>query len=92
MCIRDSLHRFAPGAAPSWPWVYAVAGTFAAAGFALALFTIRARTVWILLAAVPMVANGSLLLVPLLLHEEVSRVLERADPVQAADKDQSRSE
>lgn len=69
------VHRFAPAYAPSWPWVYGIAGAFAAAGLGIGLFTVRARTIWVLLASVPIVANGSLLLVPVLLHEDVVRAL-----------------
>ena len=83
--IAIVLHRFAPSLAPGWPLVYGLAGAFAALGLGLALFTIRARTIWILLATVPIVANGSLLLVPFLLHDEVSQILVRAASTQAAD-------
>ena len=78
------IHRFAPAYAPGWPWVYGLAGTFAAAGLGLGLFTIRARTIWLLLASVPIVANGSLLLVPALIHEDVVRALARPEPRPAA--------
>ncbi|MFT7679500.1 MAG: hypothetical protein ACI8QC_003502 [Planctomycetota bacterium] len=71
------VHRFAPAYAPNWRWVYGLAGIFAAAGLGLGLFTIRARTIWLLLASVPIVANASLLLVPALLHEDVVRALAR---------------
>lgn len=69
------IHHFAPDAAPGWPWVYGVSGAFAAAGLGYGLFTVRARTIWVLLAGVPIVANSSLLLVPVLLHDEVVRAL-----------------
>lgn len=79
------IHRFAPTYAPSWPWVYGLAGAFAAAGLGLGLFTIRARTIWILLACVPIVANGSLLLIPALLHEDVTRTLAKPESEQLGD-------
>lgn len=65
------LARWAPGWAPGLPvpasslvvaaWV---AFAVAAVGFLMAVFTLRARRVWVLLAAVPMFANGSLMLLP----------------------------
>ena len=69
------LHRWAPSMAPGWPIVYGVACTCASVGLFFALFTIRARRVWILLATVPIFANASLLLIPALLHDEVVRAL-----------------
>ena len=70
------MHRFGLDWAPGWRWVYGLSCTFAAIGLGLGLFTVRARTIWVLLAGVPILANGSLLLVPALLHEQVTRALE----------------
>ena len=58
------LARMWPEMAPS-PLVAAwVSFAFALAGFFLAVFTIRARLVWVLLATVPLFANGSMLVLP----------------------------
>jgi len=65
--ITALLYKFAPGSQPSLLTTYVVASVFALAGFGLALFSIRARLIWILLAGVPLFANGSLLMMPLLL-------------------------
>ena len=61
------LNRFAPEWTPSLTVTHTVAGAFALVGFLLAVFTIRARLIWVLLAGVPMFANGSLLLLPLVI-------------------------
>ena len=63
------VHRFWPEFTVDLFWPSTVAGTLAAIGFALAFFSIRAKRIWVLLALVPMFANGSLLLVPTLLDE-----------------------
>ena len=65
--ITALLYKFAPGLQPSLLTTYVVASVFALAGFGLALFSIRARLIWILLAGVPLFANGSLLMMPFLL-------------------------
>jgi len=64
------LHKFAPGFSPLVP-ATVVASLCAAAGLFLAVFTVRARLIWVLLALVPIFANASLLLGPLLLREEI---------------------
>ncbi len=67
--ITVLLMRFAPGIAPS-PTVTAwVASSFAVVGLFLAIFTIRARTIWVLLAGVPIFANGSLLALPFVVQD-----------------------
>ena len=63
------LLRLAPDWAPSFRVAYAVAGSFAAVGLFFGVFSIRAKRVWVLLAAVPIFANGSLLLLPTLLGD-----------------------
>lgn len=70
------LHKLVPGFAPPIWSIYTVAGGFATVGAFLAFFTIRARLIWILLAGVPLFANGSLLLVPLVLDDEVRAFLQ----------------
>lgn len=57
--------RFAPETAPSFAAVCWFSSVFAAFGLAAALFTIRAKLAWLLVTAVPLFANTSLLLVPL---------------------------
>ena len=58
------LSRWAPESAPSPLTAAWVGFAFAAVGIFLAIFTLRARPVWVLLAAVPMFANGSLMFLP----------------------------
>lgn len=57
--------RFAPESAPSFAAVCWFSSVFAAFGLAAALFTVRAKLAWLLFTAVPLFANTSLLLVPL---------------------------
>ncbi|MDP6539643.1 MAG: hypothetical protein QF903_15400 [Planctomycetota bacterium] len=57
--------RWFPQAALPPIAVQVFSGTFAVAGLALALFTMRASRAWILISCVPLAANGSLLLLPL---------------------------
>ena len=63
------LLRLAPGLAPSFALTYTIAGVFAGLGFLLGFLTIRARRIWIVLAAVPLFSNGSLLVLPFVLGE-----------------------
>lgn len=63
------LLKLAPAWAPSFHVAYTVAGIFAAIGFFFGVFSIRARRGWLLLAAVAIFANGSLLLLPTLLGD-----------------------
>ena len=58
------LHRLAPELAPSILTTSIIACVFAAVGFFLAVFTLRAKRIWVLLVTVPMFANGSLLVMP----------------------------
>ena len=70
------LYKLLPDLAPPLWAIYSVACTCALIGVVLGFFTIRARMIWVLLAAVPMFANGSLLLVPLVFDAEVRAFLE----------------
>ena len=63
------LSRFAPGIAPSLHLAAWIGGCFAAVGLFLGIFTIRARMIWVLLAGVPIFANGSLLVMPFLIGD-----------------------
>ena len=58
------LTRFAPEWAPSVQSTYIVGAVFAAVGLFFAIFTVRARLIWVLLAGVPIFANSSLLFLP----------------------------
>ncbi|MCP3920302.1 MAG: hypothetical protein GY711_32655 [bacterium] len=69
------LHKLAPNFAPPVWAVYTIACSFAAIGAVLGFFTIRARLIWVLLAGVPLFANTSLLLVPVILDDEVRAFL-----------------
>ena len=61
--------RLSPESAPTLEQTFLVSSAFAVPGFLLAFLTLRARTVWLLLAGVPLVANGMLLVLPwLALH------------------------
>ncbi len=61
------LLELAPDWAPSLRVTAWVACAFALFGLFLAVFSVRARLIWVLLAGVPVFANGSLLCLPLLL-------------------------
>lgn len=65
------LHRFYPDVEPLLAPATWIASAFAAVGLFLAVFTVRARLIWILLAGVPVFANATLLLGPLLLREQL---------------------
>lgn len=60
--------RFAPESAPSFTAVSWFSSVFAAFGLLAALFTVRAKLAWLLFTAVPLFANTSLLLVPLVVQ------------------------
>ena len=66
--ITVFLMRYLPSIAPSILAASWFAGTFAAFGFAVALFTIRARRTWLLFTLVPLCANASIFLVPWLIE------------------------
>ena len=68
--IGLALHRFAPDLFPGLVPIYVLTCTLASVGLFLAIFTVRARPVWILLASVPILANLSLLLLPLVVGPE----------------------
>ncbi len=64
------LRRFAPSIAPDWIVAWWIALLFALPGLGLAIFTVRARLIWVLLAAVPIFANASLIGSRLLFDED----------------------
>jgi len=63
--VAAFLSRFAPDLAPGFALTSWIAGVFASLGLLVALFTIRARRIWLLFTLVLLLANASLLLVPL---------------------------
>jgi hypothetical protein len=63
------LLAVAPAWAPGVGATYTTAGIFALCGIACGLFTIRAKLAWILITLVPLFANGSLLLLPLIVPD-----------------------
>ena len=58
-------------------WVYVIAALPALAGVWYALLTIRARKIWLLMAAVALFANGTLIALPFLFDEEFRAALAR---------------
>jgi hypothetical protein len=66
--ITVFLMRYVPSLAPGIATTGWFAGTFAAFGFAIAVFTIRARRTWLYFTLVPLLANASLFLVPWLVE------------------------
>lgn len=55
-----------PETAPGLGVVWMLASAFTAPGFLLAFLTLRAKTAWLLLAAIPLAANGMMLVLPYL--------------------------
>jgi hypothetical protein len=66
--ISVFLMRYFPSVAPAIATTGWFAGTFAAFGLLVAVFTVRARSSWLLFTLVPIFANASLLLVPWLVE------------------------
>ena len=64
-------HRFFPALFPGFAVTYWVACVPALLGLLLAVFTIRARKIWVLLAAVPICSNLFLLALPWVLDESL---------------------
>lgn len=64
-----AAHRYAPALFPGLLPVYVLTGVMAAVGLFLAVFTVRARLIWVLLAGVPIAANGALLMLPAVVDE-----------------------
>ena len=60
--------ELAPERVPGFWLVFAVAGLFSVPGFALGLLTLRAKRAWLLLAMVPLCANGMLIVLPWVVH------------------------
>ena len=64
------VHRFAPSWVPEGLGVPGMISTvFAVAGLSVALFTLRAQRSWLYFVMIPLLANTSLLIVPLLAGE-----------------------
>jgi len=66
--ITVFLMRYFPSVAPGIATTGWFAGIFAAFGFAIAVFTVRARRTWLYFTLVPLFANASLFLVPWLVE------------------------
>lgn len=60
--------RYAPERAPSFAAVFLLAALFAVPGFLLGLLTVRAKRAWLMLALVPLFANGMLIVLPWVVH------------------------
>lgn len=60
--------RIAPGHTPAFGVVFALACLFAVPGFLLGVLTIRAKASWLILAMVPLSANGMLIVLPWIVH------------------------
>ena len=65
--IAILLLRFAPEHAPALRTTALVGGAFALPGLLVAVWTIRAKAAWILITLVPLLANLSLLALPVLI-------------------------
>jgi hypothetical protein len=60
--------EFVPERVPRFGIVFAAACLFAVPGLLLGLFTLRAKRAWLLLALVPLCANGMLIALPWFVH------------------------
>jgi len=58
----------APAHTPAFEVVFAAAALFALPGFLLGLLTVRAKRAWLMLALVPLCANGMLIVLPWVVH------------------------
>lgn len=67
-----ALSRWLPDWMPSLQVLGVISSLPAAVGLLLALATIRARDVWIVLASIPMAANGAVLALPWLFDAELA--------------------
>ncbi len=56
---------------PDWRWVEFAAALFAAPGLLVALLTVRAQKTWLCFAAVPILANAGLLVLPVVLPHDL---------------------
>lgn len=65
--IEVFLARVAPEYAPSLRTTALVGGAFALPGLVVAIWTIRAKAAWILITLVPLLANLSLIALPVLI-------------------------
>lgn len=72
------LRELAPRFAPSLATIFGVSCSFAALGFLCGLVTLRARLAWALITCVPLFANASLLVLPLVVHHALGVVDEVA--------------
>lgn len=81
--LAAALLRFAPEWAPGFLTVSITASVFAVPGLLLAIFSFRGRQSWMLLAFVPLFANGALLALPSILRQiDISPRAEASTPAQ----------
>ncbi|MFT4542730.1 MAG: hypothetical protein ACI841_005434 [Planctomycetota bacterium] len=86
------LIRVAPDIAPSLTTASWIGGAFAVVGLFLGIFTIRARKIWVLLAGVPIFANGALLLMPFLVADLEVHLIQDQGELQDPDRSQNSDE
>ena len=63
------LMKLAPEWAPGVEAAEWIASVFAFAGVCCGIFTLRAKLAWILITGIPLFANGSLLVLPLIVPD-----------------------
>ena len=61
--------RLAEGWAPSPELAYWISTPLALLGFGMAVLTVRSQRSWLLLVSVPLIANGFLVILPLVLPD-----------------------
>jgi hypothetical protein len=66
--IEVFLARVAPEHAPSLRTTALIGGAFALPGLLVAIWTLRAKAAWILITLVPLLANLSLIVLPILIR------------------------
>jgi hypothetical protein len=82
------LTRVAPEHAPTSGVIQWIGVAFALPGFAIAVWTVRAKLAWIVVTLVPLCANGSLLAMPLVM--KTIRVIRAERAQNAAPQDAER--
>ena len=66
--IEVFLARFAPDYAPSLRTTALLGGACALPGLLVAIWTLRAKAAWILITLVPLLANLSLIVLPIMIR------------------------
>lgn len=70
------LKEWWPQALPRWEVLATLASLPALVGLVLGVLSVRARDVWVLLAGIPVLANGLLLSVPFLFADLMRELLD----------------